>query len=245
MQVIAEQIQPKGSTIADEQGKAQECTSQLNKDGVHVRYFTSDCDSKASLGVAKAQKGKGITVEPLKDTRHSTASMSRKIRELKLSQRCFPARTKAIREKMQSRLSLDLGCRVQAEFAACHEKYGHNLAQMKSHMKYVPHAIILCYSGDCRQCRKHSFVCKGLRHSQWKRPYMPANVNINPTDKDVSCLLTCINMRLGSSAIEKTNLNSNSQKAEGAHRAYSRCNPKIVTIAHYMPARQCTQPQCY
>ena len=55
---------------------AAECIGDLRKDGIGVRYFTSDCDSKASIGVRKAQEGEHV--ECLKDTRHSTSSMSKK-----------------------------------------------------------------------------------------------------------------------------------------------------------------------
>jgi len=66
---------------------------------------------------------------------------------------------------------------------------------------------------------------------------MPHDTDIVPTDSDVSQILKCINMRLGSAAIEKSKLNSNSQKAEATNRAFSRTNPKTVTMARNMPAR--------
>lgn len=224
----------KTATIANEAEMAEACVRDLNKDGVTVKYFTSDCDSKAAIGVKKAQSHLNVNVESLKDTRHSSAAQQRKLKELNLSKNCFPGRTKALREKQQTRFSLELATRINAEFNACHKLYGSDVTVLKQKLKYLPGALVSCYQGDCIHCRKYSFVCG--RH-RWSKPYMPKGVIINPSDKDSSEIIKCINMRLGTTAIERTKFNSNSQKAESTNRAYSRCNPKIVTMARNMPGR--------
>ena len=224
------------ASIANEREMATECMKQINDDGLKVKYFTSDGDSKAAAGIKDADNF-GVPVECLRDTRHLVETHRKLIKSKKFSQECFPGRTKKLREDAQKRFALDLSRRCAAEFEGCHKTFGSSAEILSEKLKNHADVIISCYMGDCTMCRKRSFVCKGLRGRHWENTYLQPGVVITPNDSDVKVLVDAINFRFSTDMIQKTFLNSNSQKCEAVHRAYSRCNPKVTTMSRNFKSR--------
>jgi len=42
-------------------------------------------------------------------------------------------------------------------------------------LNYTIDAIIECYKGNCRPCRKYSFTCQGTATRHWKKEFLPVN----------------------------------------------------------------------
>ena len=90
-------------------------------------------------------------------------------------------------------------------------------------LKNTPTAIIECYKGNHKLCKKHSYVCfKGGRKS-----YRGENISMTETDEQL--LLTAILKYLGPNAISRNYGHASTQKNEAVNRVFSKTNPKTVT----------------
>ena len=99
-----------------------------------------------------------------------------------------------------------------------------NVEKLKRDLKHVMDAIVNCYSGDCKLCKKYSQVCNG--HTD--KFLLSTNLDFSdPADEHV--LRQCLKYRLGSKGVDLTALNSNTQKSESINRTYQKTNPKTVT----------------
>ena len=80
-------------------------------------------------------------------------------------------------------------------------------------------AIIACYQGDHRLCLSQSTVCMGDSDNNWlvKSEYLPYFFKLKVKIGSEKVLRDCIDYRLGASIVEKTKLNSNSQKVESVN----------------------------
>lgn len=226
-------IQPTDS-IGNEAAWASEGFRQIldGRDDVAVKYFTTDGDSAAYQGLetVQAEKATGILPVNLRDTRHLSESLRNAIKNARFSIHCFPGNTMKDKEKEHKWLATEMSRRCTAEYTACFEKFDGNIAKVKAALSPVPGILVSCYSGDHSQCDK-SFTCK-----DWDRTYIP-DMKINPSQKDRETLMQCMLIRLGEEGLEKTKLNTTTQKSEAFNRALSRTLPKCQTFKRNVRGR--------
>jgi hypothetical protein len=219
--------------------------SDLNDQGMAVQYITLDGDSNANTAVKdivqSSDPGREISV--LRCTRHLTRTLERQIKRTQFSQSMFRGYTVKERTMAQSRFALDIGDRCNAEFNQIFREHSGEANCMKNKCSYVVDAIIDCYQGNCENCSKHSYVCKGP-NKPWPRPYLNTKQDyksqvsfIQPNSDDITKLRNAIEIRLGQEAISKTFLNTNQNKCEAVNRGLSKGVPKHITFTRNYPGR--------
>lgn len=228
-------------SIGDEYQWATECVKDLLNDGITVKYYTSDCDSRASAAAADLYLQEGVSTESppihLKDPQHLARGQRRKVITTKFSARMFPGRTAVDRSKMKTRFADDLSDRCSAEHKAIHAHFEGDIVKVKRAISYTGDAIIECYKGHHQLCKKHSFVCDGSLTGKWNATFLPENCDITPTRKDESLLRECIDYRIGQKTVTDTMFLTNTQKSEGVNRAFSLRNPKNTTYSRNFSGR--------
>lgn len=227
------------SSIGDEGEWAAEGFRNMleGRPNLAIQYFTTDGDSRAFKGLEQVQAVLESTVKPvhLRDIRHLTESMRHAVKKADFSLKMFPGPTRDAREKQLHAFALELSRRCAAEFEACYQKFNGDTAKMNSALAQVPPALLMCYQGDCSECKDNSFVCEPP-DKMWDKSYCP-ELQIYPTKNDEKLLLECIAMRLGPQSVQKTFLNTTTQKSEAFNRALSRSNPKNITMARNFTSR--------
>ena len=110
---------------------------------------------------------------------------------------------------------------------------------MKTSIAEATAAIVNCYKGEHKLCRAHSSVCIGENDNNWisKNEYVPNNFKININRDIDKTLRECIDFRFGPSILEKTKLNSNTQKVESVNHVIRRSLPKNVTYPRNFSGR--------
>ena len=228
-------------SIGDEFRAAAECAREFASDEkpVNIGYFTTDGDSRACAGLQSAQSQySGTHIHNLRDTRHFSQSLKKKIQSARFSQKMFPGTTKAARDTQQRHFAIDLKSRCHTEYRNAHKLLAGDLQKLKNKLQFTTEAVLDCATGNCGQtCRRHSFVCSGGKRKGWKRGFLSPDIQLDPTVADKQKLRELIGLRLGDSGIEKTKLNTNTQKCESVNRAYTKTNPKSVTYYRLFPAR--------
>lgn len=228
-------IQPT-ATIGDEQSWASEGFRSIleGRDELAIKYFTTDGDSAAFKGLEQVQAEMPTDVEPvnLRDIRHLTESLRHALDKASLSLKCFPGPTMEERKDQKKKFALEVSRRCSAEFAECFQKYPRDIKKVKETLAPVPDILVSCYAGDHSRCRDGSLVC-----ASWKRPYIQPDLLIDPTDQDRQTLTECMLIRLGELNVEKTKMNTTTQKCEAFNRTLTRTNPKCVTWSKNFPAR--------
>ena len=152
----------------------------------------------------------------------------------------MPGHNGEYRQYLRNRFALDLSRRCSAEFQAVFNREGGNFSKMVEKLKYCVNAIKRCYAGDHFSCQLHSRACKGKADNNWlmNSAFLTKNFKISlsyPENHDT--MLDWIEFRLGEDMIEKTRLNSNTQKVEGTNRAIKQSLPKNTTFAHNCSGR--------
>jgi hypothetical protein len=217
-------------SIGNEASYSEKCVSefQTDQEKVNIGYFTTDGDSHASQGAARAQT---TPIENLRDTRHFSKNFQKAIEKVCFSKQMFPGRNKADRQKIQHRFAIDIKRRCHLELDLAHRQFAGDISKITRKMTYTMDSIVACVSGSCSSlCQRHSFVCSGGRTKAWKPAYLPADSVLKMDDDDKCLLRKCLELRLGKNAVLKTKLNTNTQKVESVNRAYTRTNPKQVTF---------------
>lgn len=227
--------------IGNEEKRAMECMENLLEQGVEVSELTTDGDSsifKASETLYNAGKLKNRPIHYM-DTRHLSDNQRKKIKNVEFSKGFLPGSTKRLRDSMQGRLANDLAKRCEGEFQACLQKHDGDEYILKRKMTYCIPAMVKCYHGDHKECRTHSYVCKGKIHDNWllNTTYLPNGFKINCSPGDEQKLVDCINLRLGQKILEKTKRNRNSQKVEATNRGLRRSLPRNVTFTSSLEGR--------
>lgn len=144
-----------------------------------------------------------------------------------------------MRQKQQKRFALEIKYRSEAEFNACHRRYGGSVNDMCEHLSKTINAIIMCYQGDCSQCGQYSLVCNGITGTlkSYDKSFFPGEMNIVPNDSDISILRKCLEFRLGPRGISLLKFKTNTQKVEAYNRSYSITDPKHLSRPHTFPGR--------
>ena len=227
-------------TIGDEYSWAKEALTDLKSDGIEARHLTTDPDSSA-FKAAEDLYQEGITnTEPehFIDTRHLSDNHRKNIKKNVKILNMMPGKTKKERESLCNRFALDLAARCNAEFKHAIEQFGGNFSKVKSKLSYICDAIPLCYMGNHKLCKNHSFVCKG-KDKFWliKSDFLNRKFKILKNLDNISEIRKCVLYRLGPNALKKTRLNLNTQKVEGFNRCLRRSLPKNVTYTKNFEGR--------
>lgn len=231
----------KDAVIGDEGRSAERCALKMANDPVPVivGQFTSDGDSAASTGFERGQKThSNIPVENLRDSRHFGESQRKVVKNIKFSKMMFPGRNKATRDKVQQRFSIEVTKRCNAEKNLAHKQYAGDINKIIRKLSYTVDSVVQCLTGDCgKSCKKHSFVCSGMKKTGWKPKFLETGTILNPSDNDYRLLRDCIILRLGANANRKTRLNTNTQKNESMNRTFTKTNPKSVNYCRTLSGR--------
>lgn len=227
--------------IGDEGRSAERCAQKMSKDDTPlvVSHFTSDGDSAASIGFGRGQRiHSKVRVENLRDTRHMSVSHRKVVKNISFSTRMFPGKNKQEKQKVQAKFSLEVKNRCSAEVSCAHKQFSGNMQQIIRKLSYTTDSILHCLTNRCgRLCQKHSLVCSGRKKGAWKAKFLPTGSTLKPNDEDLRKLRECIQLRLGPNALNKTKLNTNTQKNESVNRTITKTNPKFSTWRATLPGR--------
>ena len=223
--------------IGDEPHYFRETAQVLKKDGVDIKFVTTDGDSKIGPVI---QDEFGAQVEHFRDTRHFSATVKKGIvNNVKLTN-MFTDKLKVDRNKQKRKFAEDVRKRVSFEFKrAVHITKHMPDAQKKSEMfrllKDKTKVIIKCLKDDHSDCTD---LCDMWRENRLlENGHHEGHVYYEIKETDEKLLIGIINKRLGQDAIAKTWRNENTQKCEALHRMYIKTNPKQVTYIRNYRAR--------
>ena len=220
-------------SIGAEGLSATQSGKKLKDAKIDVGHVTTDGDSKIGNSLKKEFPGAKV----LQCSIHYARLHKKAICNAAFSPLMFDEKTKAARKTALKWFAQDLSERCSAELKLAVKsvstlKSDEQIKQkLNTILKKTPDAIIDCYRGKCgRMCQKYSMACNGSKSKfVWKKKSMLKNKAITMTKDDEITMRELILRRLGEEAIGKTYLNSNTNKVEALHRAYSKSNPKNVT----------------
>lgn len=229
-------------TIGNEQKWAKRCLVDLKKDNLEVKHITTDSDTSAYRAAEELYEDSITATEPehLLDTRHLTNNHRKFIRGCDKVLAMMPGGTKAHRDKLRNRFSSDLSMRCQAEFTNVFQQENGDPGNMLSRMTGCTDAMILCYAGDHTLCAQPTTMCKGREDDNWlkRSDFLPDDFRIDiEKAQNKLTLIYCIDYRIRPEIIQKTKLNTNSQKVEATNRAIRRSVPRNVTFSRNFPGR--------
>ena len=233
---------PMEKTIGNEKEWAKNCFLDLKSDHLEPKFITTDPDSSAYRAATELFTNKVIETVPQYqiDTRHLGENQRKYIRRQAAVLKMMPGLTKSYRETMRNRFSTDMSMRCKAEFDNIHQQVNGAFLPLKVRISAAIPAIVKCYSGDHSLCSDYSSVCNGDKDNNWivKSTFLPSTFQIdtcNPTHKQT--IEDCINYRLGPQILEKTKLNTNTQKVESVNQTIRRSLPKRLTFPRCFPGR--------
>ena len=229
------------TSIGNEEQWAKQGLLDLSGAGLEAEFITTDPDSSA-YRAAMTLYDQGITsIEPshLLDTRHITQNHRKFIKNMTELTAHMPGRTKIERQKTQNKFAIDLAARCQAEFNQAFRKFRKNVPKLKSVLSYTCDSVVECYHGNHALCNTYSFVCMAKTNTTWlqRSHYLHADFTVKPGGDSLVMLRKCVEYRLGQGMLEKTRLNTNTQKCEATNRSFRRSLPKYLTFARNFSGR--------
>ena len=230
-------------SIGNEGTYLKNALHKINSDELFLDRLIVDGDSNTrSEGSAFVQSdGSHIDIEYC--TRHMTRNLERRLSSTNFSSAMFPGKSKKEKSQAQTRFAMDVGDRVQAEFAAAVKHHGPDPPSLSIRLMDIASAIINCYKGDCTGCKKSSFVCQVDGKMYW-RSYLDTNSTwkqrrafIRPTDSDILKLSTALSIRFSREAINGTLLNATQNKSESVMHSIKKSVPNQMTFKRNYPSR--------
>lgn len=229
------------TNIGNEEEWAKQSFLDLADAGLEVEYLTTDPDSSAYRAAFQLYEDGITSTEPkhLLDTRHVSQNQRKFIKNLSELTNHMPGKNKSDRQKMQNKFSIDLAERCQAEFTQAFDKFSRDSSKLKSALSYTCDAIVSCYHGNHDLCSLYSFVCLGKSNITWlqRSPFVDSDFCVKPCDESFRLIRKCVDYRLGQDMLEKTKMNTNTQKCEGSNRSMRRSLPKNVTFSRNFSGR--------
>lgn len=216
--------------------------ADIAKQGVPVKYVTTDGDGRSCEGVeaAMSRSFPNLRVRRQADTTHMGQSLFRKVMKASFSNEMLPG-TSADEKHLQHRqLAADLKRRSHVIFQTMHRNYAGAIHKMKSKMPSVIEQTIQCYSGDCSRCRKLSVVCRGGKKNWMAKSGELQScglTSLQMSEKDKEVMRELLNFYLGCESIELMKLNTNTNKNEAVNRAISASLPKNNDFSRNAKAR--------
>ena len=231
-------------SIGNERQWARENILDLSKDNITCNIVTTDPDSSA-FKAAEDLYLAGETVSPPThqlDTRHVTSNQRKHIKDINFSKLMFGCNTQAERNYRQGRFSKDLGSRCQAEHQGAMIHYSGDIGKVSKQMIHIRDAIVSCYCGHHKPCRRYSFACRGTERNNWvlNSKFLNKSVKfsgLKPTKCDKEKLIKVIDYRLGPLMLKNTKHLLTTQKCEAVNRAISSTVPRNMTFSRNYSAR--------
>ena len=143
----------------------------------------------------------------------------------------MPAKFKYEKQKMQDNFSMDLAERCQAEFTQAFNKFPNDTLKLS----YTCDAIVNCYHGHHDLCHIFSFVCMKKCNATWlqRSPLLTKDFTIKSCDESLNLVRKCVEYRLGPAILERTKMNTITQKVEATNRSMRRSLPKHLTFCTF------------
>ena len=141
---------------------------------------------------------------------------------------------------LRNKFAVDISKRCHAEFNCVHKQEKGDFKRLTKRINKCIFAVKSCYSGNHRQCKSVSTVCKGEITDNWihNSPFLPNSFKINLSHQEnEATLLQCIEYRLSDDTLRQTKLNTNSQKVEATNRCIKRSLPKSCTFTRNFSGR--------
>ena len=134
---------------------------------------------------------------------------------------------------------MDLAERCQAEFTQAFNKFPNDTLKFKAALSYTCDAIVNCYHGHHYLCHIYSFVCMKKCNTTWlqRSPFLKKDFKIESCDESLNLVNKCVEYRLGQAILEKTKMNTNTQKVEATNRSMRRSLPKHLIFLRNFPGR--------
>lgn len=225
-----------------EMGK--EIANRLAQKGVKVTVLTTDQDAKAAKGFSDAYQTlfPDLTLIRQIDPTHLGKSQIRRCIAANFSEFMFPrCRTREEHKNAQKIFAIDVKSRCSLIFKKIMEEECGNLPKIVKSLDKAVQATILCYSGDCSQCRHHALVCGGGEKTSWwkKSAYLGSHniTSLHMTENDKRLLKEILRMRLSDDALLDTVFNYNTQQCESFNFTLSKSAPKNVNYARNFEGR--------
>lgn len=238
---------PMEQNIGDELSWAKEGMTELANDNIQVGQVTTDPDSSAYRATEQLYEH-GILKNPAShfiDTRHLSENMRKTIKKNQSLLQIMPKQTKAEKTKLLHNFSIDLTDRCTAEFNQAYSQYAGDVTKMKNKLSYACDAIIGCYMGSHLLCKKHSLVCRGgIKNWINRSAYLDNQFKIKASVENANLVRSCVHLRLSPSNLDKTILNSNTQKVESFNRVLRRSLPRNVTFSRNFSGRAHSAAHC-
>lgn len=230
-------------SIGNEGRSFRKVAADLKNEGIDISHFTSDGDA----AMKKALHETFPLAVWLRDSHHFQDAHCNYLRKITFSDTMFKEKTKEWRVHAQKWFSIDLATRCSSEITAAVNKVTEKTKddseiqkQINSMLIETPTAIIKCYQNDCSMCARHSLACSGADDGRrWQADNMTESTrrNLKMTRDDETKLHHGILVRLGPDAVEKTFLNTNSQRNEAVNRIASKTIPKTHTFSRNLAGR--------
>ena len=216
--------------------------TDLARQGVRVKYATTDGDARSAEGVSDAMLAidSSCKVERQADTTHHSQSLYRQVIKAKFSEGMFPGHTKAVRTRQQQMFARDVKHRCRRIHQEMYRTAAGSLETLQKRMPATIEATIECYSGNCDNCRKHSVVCPGGKKCWRLKSHCLTGCNateLSLTDEDKAILRSLINFDLGKKALNLKKTNCNTNRNEAVNRSLSASLPKNVNFSRNAKAR--------
>ncbi len=217
---------PPGETLSSTESKtAEEAILKLEEEGIKVTSFLSDRSHQVMAGVKRANP----SIEKLDDIVHYSRSQKKQFYKYTYSEQLLG---KSKKEAAKNRLADIIRDRCSAElkvgrWAEKDEK------KFLLRMEMVRQNIAKCLRGNHEHCRKHSYVCRGKRHTV----LFNGMRNLNMTEEDMINVQEVIDYRLNAGAVTRQRKVLNTNKVEAHHNRVLRLCPKHKTQKRTLRAR--------
>lgn len=225
-----------------EQDIGRKLGQEMSKQGIPVKYVTTDGDGRSAdgVGMAMSRSFPNLRVRRQADTTHMGQSQFRRVMKASFSEEMLPG-TSAEELKLQHKmLAADIKHRSHVIFQTLYKEHAGAIHKIKSKMPAVIETTINCYAGDCSRCRKQSIVCRGGKKN-WIAGSMELKscgvTSIQMTGEDREVMRELLTFYLGCESLELMKLNSNTNKNEAVNRAISASLPKNNDFARNAKAR--------
>lgn len=227
------------STFApfSESNMGKDIGDQLGLQGMLIKHVTTDGDSRSAEGVDRAMKAiKPMwKVERLADPTHLAQSQFRQCYKASFSAGMFTGSTREQRKQQQRVLSQDVKARCSLILKELMKTHAGDMNSLRHILPRVLEATLMCYTGDCSRCARHSVVCSGGVSNNWWNRSMHLCKNkissFNMDDSDKHLLHEILKMKLSVSVVEQMKLYTDTQKCEAANRSLSVSLPKNVNFS--------------
>ena len=229
------------TSIGNEAQWAKQGLLDLSGAGLEAEFITTDPDSSAYRAAMTLYDQEIASIEQshLLNTRHITQNHRKFIKNMTELTAHMPGRTKIERQKTQNKFAIDLAARCQAEFNQAFRKFRKIVPKLKSVLSYTCDSVVECYHGNHAICNTYSFVCIAKTNTTWlqRSDYLYADFTVKPGGDSLVMLRKCVEYRLGQGMLEKTRLNTNTQKCEATNRSFQRSLPKYLTFSRIFSGR--------